>query len=106
VTYKTLGQVNPGATTATTLYTVPGGKSTVTSTLAVCNQAGAAGSYRIAIRPAGESLAAKHYIVYDVGLAANGTDEHTIGLTLAATDVVTVYASSASFSFGLWGNEA
>lgn len=106
MTYKTLGQVNPGATTATTLYTVPGGKSAVTSSLIVCNQAGTLGTYRIAVRPAGESLAAKHYLTYDCGLAANSSDEHVIGLTLAATDVVTVYASSASFSFGLWGNES
>ena len=29
----------------------------------------------------------------------------TIGLTLAATDVVTVYASSANLSFNLFGAE-
>lgn len=102
---KVLGQVNPGATTATTLYTVPADLSTVGSTLTVCNQ-GATGTYRIAVRPAGEVLAAKHYLAYDAGLAANSTDTWTIGLALATTDVVTVYASTANFSFVLFGDEA
>lgn len=102
---KVLGQVNPGATTATTLYTVPADLSTVGSTLTVCNQ-GATGTYRIAVRPAGAVLAAKHYIAYDAGLAANSTDTWTIGVTLATTDVVTVYASTANFSFCLFGDES
>lgn len=104
--YKTLGQSNPSATTATTLYTVPSGKSTVCSSLIVCNQGSVAASYRLAVRPAGASLAAQHYLAYDTGLAGNSTDEHVIGLTLNETDVVTVYASTATMSFGLWGNEA
>lgn len=104
--YKVLGQSNPNATTATTLYTVPGGKSTISSTITVCNQAGTAGSYRIAVRPAGEALAAKHYIAYDTGLAGNSTDLFTIGITLEATDVVTIYASSTNFSFNMFGDES
>ena len=51
-------------------------------------------------------MAAQHYLAYDTGLAGNSTDEHVIGLTLNETDVVTVYASTATMSFGLWGNEA
>lgn len=105
ITYKVLGQSNPLATTATTLYTVPSATSTVCSTVTVCNQAATAGSFRIAIRPAGESLAAKHYISYDTAVPANDTVSLTIGITLATTDVVTVYASSASISFNLFGSE-
>ncbi len=103
--YKTLGQVAPGATTATTLYTVPGSVSTVVSTIAVCNR-GATGSYRIAVRPAGATLSNEHYLAYDCGLAATSTDYHTIGVTLATTDVITVYGSHANFSFSAFGNEA
>lgn len=103
---KVLGQSNPSATTATTLYTVPSGKSTVSSSIAVCNQGASAASYRLAVRPAGESLAAKHYIAYDCGLAANSTDYHTVGVTLAETDVVTIYASSATMSFNMFGDES
>lgn len=102
--YKVLGQVNPSATTATTLYTVPASTEAVVSTITVANQT-TAGSYRIAIRPDGESLAAKHYIAYDVALAANETHSYTIGVTLNAADVITVYASSANQSFNAFGSE-
>ena len=103
--YKVLGQSNPAATTATTLYTVPALTSTVCSTVNVCNQAATAGSFRIAVRPAGAALAAQHYLCYDVAIPANDTISLTIGITLATTDVVTVYASSASMSFNLFGSE-
>lgn len=104
-TYKVLGQVNPSATTATTLYTVPSATSTVISTITVCNQASTAATYRIAVRPAGATLEAKHYIVYGATVAASDTTTLTLGLTLATTDVVTVYASSANLSFNAFGSE-
>jgi hypothetical protein len=104
-TYKVLGQVNPSATTNTTLYTVPSATSAVVSTISVCNQAGTAATFRIAVRPAGETLAAKHYIVYGATVPASDSTFFTIGITLATTDVVTVYASSANVSFNAYGSE-
>ena len=104
-TYKVLGQVNPAATTATTLYTVPASTSTVVSTISVCNQASTAATFRIAVRPAGDTLAAKHYIVYGATVPASDSTMITVGLTLATTDVVTVYASSATLSFNAYGSE-
>jgi len=104
-TYKVLGQVNPAATTATTLYTVPGATQAVGSTLWVCNQASTAATYRIAVRPAGATLAAQHYIVYGATVPASDSVAATTGLTLGAGDVVTVYASSATLSFNLHGSE-
>jgi hypothetical protein len=103
---KVLGQKNPSATTADTLYTVPSGKTAVISTLVVANLAATAATYRIAIRPAGASLVNSHYIAYDVALSANDSTALTIGITLAATDVVTVYASSANVNFTAFGDEA
>lgn len=103
--YKVLGQSNPSATTATSLYTVPASTSTVVSTITVCNQASSSASYRIAIRPAGATLAALHYLAYDVAIAANDTTALTIGVTLATTDVITIYASTATVSFSLFGSE-
>ena len=103
--YKVLAQSNPSATTATTLYTVPSATQAVISTITICNQAASAGSYRVAVRPAGASLAAQHYLAYDVVIAANDTTALTLGITLATTDVVTIYASSASMSFAAFGSE-
>ena len=104
-TYKVLGQVNPAATTATTLYTVPASTSTVVSTIVICNQAASAATFRIAVRPAGATLAAIHYVAYDVTVGASDSTALTLGLTLATTDVVTVYASTATVSFNAYGSE-
>jgi hypothetical protein len=104
-TYKVLGQSNPSATTATTLYTVPSSTQAVVSTITVCNQAATAATYRIAVRVAGASLAASQYLAYDVSLPGNATDTLTLGVTLGATDVITVYASSATVSFNAYGSE-
>jgi hypothetical protein len=103
---KVLGQRNPSATTAETLYTVPSAKSAVISTLVVANLSSTAATYRIAVRPAGASLAATHYIAYDVALSANDSTALTLGITLATTDVVTVYASTANVNFTAFGDEA
>ena len=104
-TYKVLGQVNPAATTATTAYTVPSATNAVVSTLSICNLSTTPATYRIAVRPAGASLTAAQYIAYDASLSSNETVALTLGLTLAATDVVTVYASTANVSFSLFGSE-
>jgi glucose-6-phosphate dehydrogenase assembly protein OpcA len=103
--YKVLGQSSPAATTNTSLYTTPSSTSTVVSTVTVCNQASTAGTFRIAIRPAGASIAAVHYLAYDTPIAANDTIALTLGITLATTDVVTIYASSATMSFAAFGSE-
>jgi hypothetical protein len=104
-TYKVLGQVNPAATTATTLYTVPASTQTIVSTLTVTNQTATAGTYRIAVRVAGAALAAAQYLAYDVSLPGNASDTLTLGITLGATDVITVYSSAATFSFNAFGSE-
>ena len=103
---KVLGQVNPSATTATTLYTVPSGKTAVISTLVVANLSSTAANYRIAIRIAGSTLSNEEYIAYDVALSGNDSTALTLGITLAATDVVTVYASTANVAFNAFGDEA
>ncbi len=104
-TYKVLGQVNPSATTATTLYTVPSATTSVVSTITVANQAASAATFRIAVRPNAETLAAKHYVAYDATVAANDTTALTLGITLDAADVITVYASTATVSFNAFGSE-
>lgn len=104
-TYKVLAQVNPSATTATTAYTVPSSTQTVISTITVANISASAVTYRIAVRPDGETLANKHYLAYDVALAANDTTALTLGITLDASDVITVYGSTANLVFNVFGSE-
>jgi len=104
-TYKVLAQSAPSATTATDIYTVASSTQVVVSTITICNRAATAATYRIAVRPNGATLANQHYITYDATLPANDTVSLTIGITLDASDVVTVYASTANTTFNLFGTE-
>jgi len=91
ITYKVLGQINPTAHTANTVYTVPALTSTVLSTVTVCNQSSTGATFRLAVRPSGETLAAKHYINYDT--------------PVPATDVLTANANTSSVSINAYGSE-
>jgi hypothetical protein len=102
--YKVLGQAAPGAASDTDLYTVPAATAAVASTLAICNR-GAVATFRVAVRPAGATLADEHYIVFNNSIAAGDAVFLTLGVTLATTDVVTVRASTADLSFSLFGSE-
>lgn len=103
--YKVLGQSAPAATTDTTLYTVPAATSTVVSSVVIANRDATAATFRVAIRPGGAALANQHYIAFDVTVGAADSTVLTLGLTLAATDVITVRASSANLSFSAYGSE-
>jgi glucose-6-phosphate dehydrogenase assembly protein OpcA len=103
---KVLGQVNPSATTLTTLYTVPSAKEAVVSSISVANLTATAATFRLAVRPAGASISNEHYLGYDITVGASDTTIITVGLTLATTDVLSVYASTADVAFQAFGDEA
>ena len=103
--YKVLGQSNPSATTLTTLYTVPASTSTILSTLAIANLSTSAITFRVAIRPAGATVANQHNIQYYAIFASNDSVFLTLGVSLAATDAVSVYASTANVAFAVFGTE-
>jgi hypothetical protein len=103
--YKVLGQAATAATTATDVYTVPSLKDVVTSSIVVCNRGNTGTTFRIAVRPAGATLANQHYLAFDTSILANDAVALTLGITLTATDVVTVFAGNANLSFTLFGSE-
>lgn len=105
MTIKVLGQSAPAATTNTNVYTVPSATEAVVSTIVIANRASTAGTFRLAVRPAGATISNQHYIAYDVPIAANDSTTLTLGITLGATDVLTVYTSSADMSVNVFGTE-
>ena len=107
VSYKVLGQAKPGAASDTTLYTVPTGSGNyaVVSSLVVNNLTSDTTSIRVAVRPAGATIEDKNYIIYGNNVTAFQSQVYTIGITLAATDVVTVYDTGGKCSFNLFGSE-
>ena len=102
---KVLGQSAPVAATPTDLYTVPALKYAVASSIVVCNRSAVATSFRISVAVAGAVVDNKQYLYYDIPIPANDTFIATIGITLATTDVVRVYATLATLSFNLFGTE-
>jgi glucose-6-phosphate dehydrogenase assembly protein OpcA len=103
--YKVLGQSAPSATTLTALYTVPSATEAVISTVVVCNRSASARTFRIAVRPNGASIANQHYLAYDVTVGASDSTTLTLGITMDASDVLDVYASTTDLSFTAFGSE-
>ena len=102
---KVLGQLDPSATTVTTLYTVPDLTQTTVSSLVICNRGGSGASFRISVHVGGSGADDKQYIFYDEAIAATTTRTVVIGMCLNQTDVVKVYASATNVSFNLFGVE-
>lgn len=98
-TYKSPVQVVPTANNLTTLYTVPSSTQTIFSAINVCNTSSASATFRIAFRPDGASIDPKHYIIYDATIAGNDTYMINQGMSMDSSDVLSVYASTASVSF-------
>lgn len=103
--YKVLGQSAPSATTATDVYTVPSVTEAVVSTVVIANRAGTIGTFRLSVRPDGATQTDAMYLAYDTGLAANDSVALTLGVTMDAGDVLTVYCSSADMSVNVFGTE-
>jgi len=105
-TYKVLGQVNPSDTNNANLYTVPSGTSTVVSTLVLTNVTATDAVARMYVRQAAADATTGNAIAYDVTVAANSLNTFTLGITLGATDVITVHSATAdALAFHLFGSE-
>lgn len=103
--YKVLGQTTPAAATVGTAYTVPASTSAIVSTVGVCNVSGASRTFRLAVVKSGGTLGNANYLQYDATLAATAGTTYTLGLTLAAGDMVQVYASGTAVAFNVFGVE-
>jgi hypothetical protein len=103
--YKILGQSAPSATTATDVYTVAASTEAIVSSVTVCERGGAAATFRIAFLVGGGTVATTDYIAYGHAIGANETIVFTLGVGMATTDQVEVYASSANLTFNVFGME-
>jgi len=103
--YKVLAQINPSATSASDAYTVPANTETIISTIVVANVGTANATYRLSVRPNGAGQEDKHYLAYNATITGNDSIALTLGVTMDAADVLTVFASNASLSFNVFGAE-
>ena len=104
-TVKVLGQANPAATTLVALYTVPAATEAVVSTLAIANRTSSNVRVRVSIAIAGAADSLEQYIYYDTLVLKQDAIFATLGISLAATDVVRVYTDTLGVSFNLFGVE-
>ena len=105
-TYKILGQSAPANTSNADLISVGALKSQIISTLVIANVTATAATARIFVRIAGAAAAVSNAILYDASIPANSSANFTLGITLAATDVLSVRTSTASaLTFTAFGTE-
>lgn len=106
INYKILAQAQPSGTPNADLYTVPAATETVVSTLAIANITATAATCRVYLRDSGATAANGNALLYDVTIAGRSTSFFTIGITLKATDIVTVQTgTSLALTFHLMGSE-
>lgn len=85
---------------------MPASTEAIVSTLVIANTSGLDTTFRIFVRQAGATAATGNAIAFDTALTANTQVAFTLGLTLGATDVITVRSSSgAALSFSAFGSE-
>lgn len=113
---KVLGQVTPIIPTAppgqtipvlTPIYTAPAapGLGAVTSSLTVCNTGNTGVLFSVRVAPASAADSAQQAVYDQVPLGPHETFTATIGMSLAPTDQIRVWASLLGVSFSLFGTE-
>ena len=109
IAYKVLGQAAPTTNANTNLITVGAGKEQIISTLTITNVTSASINARVFVRIAGAAAGLSNAIIYDASIAGNSVAAFTLGITLAATDVLTVRSSlgigQESLVFTAFGSE-
>jgi len=104
--YKILGQAEPSDTNEVDLYEVPASTEAIVSTIVVTNTSASEKVFRLFIRQAGATAARGNAIAYDTRIEANTQVAFTLGLTLAATDIISVSSNSGNtITFQAFGSE-
>jgi len=106
--FKKLGSINATANTQANLYIVPAGTSAVVSTITICNQTGANGSYSLSVMDSNEyasPAANSDYIVRGSSVPAADTVVLTMGITMNAGAVLAANGSFVDIAFSAFGSE-
>lgn len=104
--YKILGQAAPADTNVADLYTVPASTEVIISTIAVANVSASDATYSVYVREAGATAADGNKLVGGATVSANSTTTISVGITLSATDVVSVATGTANaLTFHAFGTE-
>lgn len=104
--YKILGQAAPADTSNTNLYTVGSGKEAVISTIVITNVNTAAANATIYVRQNGAAASSANTLIKAASVPVADFKAVTIGITLAAGDIITVASGTANaLAFQAFGSE-
>jgi len=105
-TYKILGQTEPAGTSNEDLYVVPASTEAIVSTIVIANTGSNQQAFRIFVRDAGATAGTENAIAFDTAITANTQVAFTLGLTLSATDTITVRSDAGGvLTFQAFGSE-
>jgi hypothetical protein len=105
-TYKRSGvQGTSSVDTYATLYTVPASTSSVISTIAICNTASAAATYRIGFDDTAGTPTASEWLVYDATVSGNDTIALSLGVSIEAEKYIRVSSSADTVTFQAFVSE-
>lgn len=104
--YKILGQLAPTTTAETSFSAVGTGKAWVVSTLSISNITGTNAYATVSICQNGAATSNANTWMANILIPANSMNAFTVGLTLAAGDLIRVTSGTAdALSFQLFGSE-
>jgi hypothetical protein len=104
--YKVLGQLSPTNTTENSFSAVPSLKAWVISTITISNITSTNAYATVSMCVNGASTSNANTLLKDVLIPANSMQAFTLGISLAAADVVRVTSGTASaLTFQLFGTE-
>ena len=105
-THKRLGQANPAAATATTLYTAPAATTTILSALTICNTGAASDSVRVCISTGGgTTVAAAGALMWELVIPPGNPFNANIVQDLNTGETLNVQSANGSCTFTLSGME-
>lgn len=105
-TYKVLAQAAPTSTAEATLGTVGAAKSWVVSSLVIANLTSASVNATVSVCVAGAATSNANTILSTIPIDGDTTVAFSLGITMAATDVIRVTSGTANgLSFNLFGAE-
>lgn len=104
--YKILGQSAPADTSNADLITASAGHEYVISSLVIANTTTSSATARVFARINAAAAAASNAILYDVSIPANSTATFTLGMTIDASDVITIRTGTANaLTFTAFGSD-
>ena len=98
-----LGQLQPSASTLSSLYVVPSNLTVAISQLQVCNLTSNSDTWSVSIAPLGAVDDPSQYLYYSLIIDANDSFMAWFNFTLNGTDVIRCQSASGNISFSVFG---